>query len=128
MPALNSSIIADAQAAKPQSNNKSSLLLRALLLLLLAALLPLSTARAADSISNALLQSLVEQRWSEYKQSRGIDAGGMAVNIITPDAHYFAASEFNRTVEPGATHFRGASTTKTFTRGRHFIAAPTGQA
>lgn len=115
MPALNSSVIPDAQAAKTQSNNKSSLLLRALLLLMLAALLPLSTARASDSISNALLQSLVEQRWSDYKESRGIDAGGMAVNIITPDAQYFAAADFNRTVEPGATHFRGASTTKTFT-------------
>jgi D-alanyl-D-alanine carboxypeptidase len=115
MPALDSSIIADAQAAKPQSNNKSSLLLRVLLLLMLSALLPFSTARASDSISNALLQSLVEQRWSEYKQSRGIDAGGMAVNIITPNAQYFAHSGFNRTPEPGATHFRGASTTKTFT-------------
>lgn len=115
MPALKSSIITGAQSAEPQSNKNFSLLLSLVLLLMLPALLPFSAAEASEEMSNSLLQSLVEQRWSEYKQSRAIDAGGMAVNIITPDAHYFAATEFNRTVEPGATHFRGASTTKTFT-------------
>jgi D-alanyl-D-alanine carboxypeptidase len=115
MPALKSSIILGAQGAEPQSNKNIALLLRLVLLLMLSALLPFSTAQASEEIGNALLQSLVEQRWSEYKQSRAIDAGGMAVNIITPDAQYFAHSGFNRTPEPGATHFRGASTTKTFT-------------
>jgi len=115
MPVQKTSVIMGAQVAEPQSNKNFILLLRLVLILMLPALLPFSTAEASEEMGNSLLQSLVEQRWSEYKQSRAIDAGGMAVNIITPEARYFAASGFNRTPDAGATHFRGASTTKTFT-------------
>jgi D-alanyl-D-alanine carboxypeptidase len=115
MPALKVSAMIDARGSEPQSSAAITSFPCLVLLLVLTAFLPVSSAKASGPVSSATLQSMVEQSWSEYKQSQSITAGGMAVNIITPSAQYFAHSGFNRTPEPGATHFRGASTTKTFT-------------
>jgi D-alanyl-D-alanine carboxypeptidase len=115
---IGQSIMLDAKGPEARSGWDFPMLLSlavSFVLLMVLALLNVSSAIAFDQVGNATLQSMVEQHWSEYKQSRGIDAGGMAVNIITPDTQYFAATGFNRPTVPNDTHFRGASTTKTFT-------------
>lgn len=118
MPAPEHSIMVDAQGAELKSGINFSLLPRLALpviLLLLLALLPVATAKGSDLVGNAVLLGIVERHWSNYKQARSFEPGGMAAYLITPHARYFAASGFNRPPEPDATHFRGASTTKTFT-------------
>lgn len=118
MPAPEHSIMVDAQGAELKSGINLSLLPRLALpviLLLLLALLPVATAKGSDLVGNAVLLGIVERHWSNYKQARSFEPGGMAAYLITPHARYFAASGFNRPPEPDATHFRGASTTKTFT-------------
>lgn len=115
MPALKTSVIWGAQGAEPQTSKNIAWLLRLVLLLMLSALLPFSTAGASEAVGNAILQGIVEQHWSSYKQARSFEPGGMAAYLITPRASYFAAHGFNRDPDPHATHFRGASTTKTFT-------------
>jgi len=117
-PDLKNSIKMDGQGGEPPSGPESRLLPRlagAVLFLLLLTLLSAPAARASEVVGNAILQGIVEQHWSSFKQARSIAPGGMAVCLITPEARYFAASGFNRTPDGKATHFRGASTTKTFT-------------
>ncbi len=59
------------------------------------------------------LQSLVDKQWAEYGAKKKNWGGGLALYILTPRGNYFVTTglgdiTFN-------THFRGASTTKTFT-------------
>jgi D-alanyl-D-alanine carboxypeptidase len=59
------------------------------------------------------LQSLIEKQWADYGANKKHWGGGVALYLLTPKGNYFVSTgmgdvNFN-------THFRGASTTKTFT-------------
>jgi D-alanyl-D-alanine carboxypeptidase len=60
------------------------------------------------------LQTMLDDNWADYGDTRPNWGGELVLNILTPGRHYFV------TTAPGggvtdATHFRAASTTKTFT-------------
>lgn len=84
------------------------------LLVLLAGLLPMRAA-ASDFFGNAVLQGVVDEFWSQYSSNRPCWAGGLAIFMITPQGRYFAGAGEDRTPQVAASHFRAASTTKTFT-------------
>lgn len=59
------------------------------------------------------LQSLIDKHWATYGANKKNWGGGAALYVLTPQGNYFVSTglgevNFN-------THFRGASTTKTFT-------------
>ncbi len=61
----------------------------------------------------AQLESLIEQEWTEYTANKtGFNDGGIAMLILSPKGNYFVSAGIDITAH---THFRSASTTKTFT-------------
>jgi D-alanyl-D-alanine carboxypeptidase len=60
----------------------------------------------------AQLQSLIETKWTEYKANLTSSNGGVCMLILSPNSNYFVSTGMNATAD---THFRAASTTKTFT-------------
>lgn len=60
------------------------------------------------------IQSMVEEQYNGYVADHPGWAGGLALMTATASDQYFAATGFGENVDE-YTHFRGASTTKTFT-------------
>ncbi len=61
----------------------------------------------------AQIESLIEQEWAEYTANKtGFNEGGIAMLILSPKGNYFVSAGIDVTAD---THFRSASTTKTFT-------------
>ena len=59
------------------------------------------------------LNKLVAERWSGYSAGKANFGGGLAMYVISPKGNFYASTNM-----PGGTadtHFRGASTTKTYT-------------
>ena len=68
--------------------------------------------RPQKDIKNASLDNLVKTKWASYSASNPSWEGDVAIYIMTPKGNCFSSSNPSYT---SAYHFRGASTTKTFT-------------
>ena len=60
------------------------------------------------------LKSGLEQKWAEYLADKPGFNGSVAMKIVTPKGEFFATANLAENIT-GGVHFRGASTTKTFT-------------
>ena len=60
------------------------------------------------------LQNLVNRQWLLYKQGKENWGGGVALRILSPKGDFFVSTHMGDNVTENI-HFRGASTTKTFT-------------
>ncbi len=60
------------------------------------------------------IQTMLDAKWSEYWVGKDNPVGGFMMKISSPQGDYFASANFNDSVNQHF-HFRGASTTKTFT-------------
>lgn len=63
---------------------------------------------------SASLQQMLEAKWDRYGAGKPNWGGGIALCIFSPRGGYFSSTGFTEDVTEGL-HFRGASTTKTFT-------------
>ncbi len=63
---------------------------------------------------NSELNELLSAELTDFQNETGLSQGGMAVFVSTPDEDYFGSAGIGSDVSEGF-HFRGASTTKTFT-------------
>ncbi|MGC9386122.1 MAG: serine hydrolase domain-containing protein [Hydrogenovibrio sp.] len=76
----------------------------------------------SDSSTQQKLDKMVDQQWTDFKQEHAFSKGGMGVRLLTPNGDYFVHQGFETKSETETlksatinTHFRGASTAKTFT-------------
>lgn len=60
------------------------------------------------------LQALLDTEWREYSANRSGFSGGLAMQILSPKGNFFVSTGMGDQVTQN-THFRVASTTKTFT-------------
>lgn len=60
------------------------------------------------------IQAMLAEEWSAFQQKWSFSQGGVAVRLITPSGDYFTSVGMGENVRSNI-HFRGASTTKTFT-------------
>ena len=60
------------------------------------------------------LESMARDQWEAYGSAYADWQGGLAIRISSPQGDYFVQTGFDQPASPD-THFRGASTTKTFT-------------
>ena len=60
------------------------------------------------------IKSLLDQEWTAFQQEHGFTDGGLGIHLMTPDGDLFASSGLGKEADADI-HFRGASTTKTFT-------------
>jgi D-alanyl-D-alanine carboxypeptidase len=61
----------------------------------------------------AKLESLIEQEWAKYTANKtGFNDGGISLLTLSPKGNYFVCAGVDITAD---THFRSASTTKTYT-------------
>ena len=60
------------------------------------------------------LEKMADEQWNDFKKEHQFSKGGIGVRLLTPSGDYFAHQGLGEdaTVD---THFRGASTAKTFT-------------
>lgn len=72
------------------------------------------TILAKPAALQSALDDLVAERWASYASSRTAWGGGVALYLATPKGSYFSARNLGSRATPKI-HFRGASTTKTFT-------------
>lgn len=68
----------------------------------------------SDPSTQQKLEEMVDQQWTDFKQEHQFSKGGMGVRLISPNGDYFAHQGFDGNADVN-THFRGASTAKTFT-------------
>lgn len=68
----------------------------------------------SDPSTQQKLEKMVDQQWTDFKQEHQFSKGGMGVRLLTPNGDYFVHKGFEGSVDVN-THFRGASTAKTFT-------------
>ncbi|MFA6431281.1 MAG: serine hydrolase domain-containing protein [Candidatus Margulisiibacteriota bacterium] len=61
------------------------------------------------------LNNLVSTQWLSYLSQYPTVEGGVAVFVLTPKGDFFACASMESGTSSTTTHFRGASTTKTFT-------------
>jgi D-alanyl-D-alanine carboxypeptidase len=95
------------------------------LFLLLALLVPAGCGVRNNAKIESGLEKLVAARWRDYGAGKQNWGGGVALFLITPQGSFFTSTGlenfgFN-------THFRGASTTKTFTAAAIMLLAQRGQ-
>ncbi|MGE4501630.1 MAG: serine hydrolase domain-containing protein [Thiomicrospira sp.] len=72
----------------------------------------------SDATTQQKLEKMVEQQWTDFKQEHQFSKGGMGVRLLTPNGDYFVHQGLETATRMAATidtHFRGASTAKTFT-------------
>ncbi len=74
----------------------------------------LSAGAHAGEQAGADLVALLAEQWASYQEKLGVQEGGIALYLLTPENSYFAATCMQEEVDEHI-HFRGASTTKTFT-------------
>lgn len=60
------------------------------------------------------IQTMLAKEWSAFQRTWNLSQGGVAVRLITPSGDYFTSVGMGENVG-SSIHFRGASTTKTFT-------------
>ncbi len=60
------------------------------------------------------LQSMLDTEWTAFWEGKANPVGGFMMKISSPNGDFFVSSQFNDSVTEHF-HFRGASTTKTFT-------------
>jgi D-alanyl-D-alanine carboxypeptidase len=93
---------------------KNKLLVFGLLVILgLAVLSGCGSTNTANKQLQTDLNNLIAARWSNYAAGKTNFGGGLAMYVISPKGSFYASSNM-----PGGTentHFRGASTTKTYT-------------
>ena len=65
-------------------------------------------------IIEANMEEMLSRELSAFRDTTGLEQGGIAVYVATPENDCFAASGFAEGIDAN-THFRAASTTKTFT-------------
>ena len=82
-------------------------------LLILALLASALVLNGCAGPRRAALQSLVEKQWGAYGAKKKNWGGGLALYILTRRGNYFVSTGLGDI--NFSTHFRGASTTKTFT-------------
>ncbi len=70
-------------------------------------------AQSSNQVEGELM-ALVSQEWAAYQEKLSVHEGGIAVYLLTPEKSFFAATGMQEDVDQHI-HFRGASTTKTFT-------------
>ena len=68
---------------------------------------------ACSSSIQTDLNNLLAEKWTAYGSGKPNFGGGLAMYIISPQRNYYASTNMPNGTED--THFRGASTTKTFT-------------
>lgn len=72
----------------------------------------------SDPSTQQKLEKMVDQQWTDFKQEHQFSKGGMGVRLLTPSGDYFVQQGLETETHKAATidtHFRGASTAKTFT-------------
>lgn len=94
------------------------------LIYLLALIVALTASCAGSGSSNnqdnpnsdikAAIDQMLTQKWQAFKDAGEFYQGGMAVRLITPSGNYYSSVDLGN-YPSDQLHFRGASTTKTFT-------------
>ena len=72
------------------------------------------------------LQAMLDAKWNEFWQGKENPVGGFMMKVSSPLGDYFASTNFNDSVNEYF-HFRGASTTKTFTAAAIMLLAQQGK-
>lgn len=85
-----------------------TLIIASIIFIIVASFIVLSINHPSDSQQ---LKTLIETEWTQYKSNKTSFNGDLSILITSPDGYYFASTG-NITAD---THFRAASTTKTFT-------------
>ena len=66
------------------------------------------------------MQNMLNNEWASYSESKLNGNGGVALHIISPKGDFFVSAGMGEEVTKNI-HFRGASTTKTFTAASIFL-------
>jgi len=69
---------------------------------------------------------MLDAKWSEYWVGKDNPIGGFMMKVSSPKGDYFASTNFHDSVNQDF-HFRGASTTKTFTAAAIMLLAQQGK-
>ncbi len=64
--------------------------------------------------TEASIEAILDQEWAVFQENYDLDGGGLGIHLITPEASVFASTGLEENADENI-HFRGASTTKTFT-------------
>ncbi len=67
-----------------------------------------------DPAVSSAIKDMLGEEWSVFQDQWGFSKGGVAVRLMTPLGNYFASVGQGDNIDKNV-HFRGASTTKTFT-------------
>ena len=103
---------------REQGTDTMKMLIRASLVLLVAVLTASCGGSGTNDNPNPAIKSAIDnmltQEWSTFQQTWKFSQGGIAVRLITPSGNYFSNVDLGYYTS-SQLHFRGASTTKTFT-------------